>query len=70
MELRRGARWTITTREVDGNAEICGTTYKGLAGDVKVGDPILIDDGKVRLRVTEVQGRHRRASARCWSAAR
>ena len=47
--------WTITTREVDGNAEICGTTYKGLAGDVKAGDPILIDDGKVRLRVTEVK---------------
>ena len=28
----------------------CGTTYKGLPGDVEVGDPILIDDGKVRLR--------------------
>ena len=55
VELRRGAHWTITTREVDGNAEICGTTYKGLAGDVKVGDPILIDDGKVRLRVIEVK---------------
>src|SRR5690606_13735557 len=25
----------------------------GLPGDVNVGDPILIDDGKVRLRVTE-----------------
>ena len=55
VELRRGARWTITTREVDGNAEISGTTYKGLAGDVKVGDPILIDDGRVRLRVNEVK---------------
>ena len=29
---------------------ICGTTYKGLPGDVHAGDPILIDDGKVRLR--------------------
>ena len=55
MKLTRGERWTITTREVDGNTEICGTTYEGLAGDVKVGDPILIDDGKVRLRVTEVK---------------
>ncbi len=55
VELRRGQRWTITTREVDGNAEICGTTYKGLAGDTRAGDPILIDDGKVRLRVTEVK---------------
>ena len=55
VQLSRGARWTITTRDVDGNAEICGTTYKGLAGDVEAGDPILIDDGKVRLRVTEVK---------------
>ncbi len=55
VQLTRGMVWTITTREVDGNDEICGTTYKGLAGDVKTGDPILIDDGKVRLRVTEVK---------------
>lgn len=52
--LRRSQRWTITTRDVDGNAEVCGTTYKGLPGDVGPGDPILIDDGKVRLRVVSV----------------
>lgn len=52
--LTRGQRWTITTRDVDGNDEISGTTYKGLPGDVAPGDPILIDDGKVRLRVVEV----------------
>lgn len=52
--LRRSQRWTITTRDVDGNDEICGTTYKGLPGDVGPGDPILIDDGKVRLRVVSV----------------
>src|SRR5690349_6431144 len=55
VQLTRGMTWTITTRDVEGNAEICGTTYKGLAGDVKVGDPLLIDDGKVRLRVTEIK---------------
>ena len=38
-----------------GDDKICGTTYKGLPGDVNVGDPILIDDGKVRLRVTGVE---------------
>ena len=54
VQLRRSQRWTITTRDVDGNAEICGTTYKGLPGDVGPGDPILIDDGKVRLRVVSV----------------
>jgi pyruvate kinase len=53
--LRRGQQWTITTRDVPGDVEVAGTTYKGLPGDVKVGDPILIDDGKVRLRVTAVE---------------
>ncbi|MFT4081326.1 MAG: pyruvate kinase [Nocardioides sp.] len=52
--LRRGQVWTITTQDVPGDAEICGTTYKGLPGDVNAGDPILIDDGKIRLRVTDV----------------
>lgn len=53
--LRRGQEWVITTRDVPGDGEMCGTTYKGLPGDVKIGDPILIDDGKVRLRVTGVE---------------
>jgi pyruvate kinase len=52
--LRRGQEWVITTRDVPGDAEVCGTTYKGLPGDVSPGDPILIDDGKIRLRVLEV----------------
>ncbi|MEV7428877.1 pyruvate kinase [Nocardioides sp. NPDC092400] len=56
VQLRRGQEWTITTRDVPGDAEIAGTTYKGLPGDVGVGDPILIDDGKVRLRVLSVEG--------------
>ncbi len=53
VTLHRGQSWTITVRDVKGDDTICGTTYKGLPGDVHVGDPILIDDGKVRLRVTE-----------------
>ena len=51
-----GARFTITTREVPGDQAICGTTYDGLPGDVSPGDPILIDDGKIRLKVVEVNG--------------
>lgn len=55
VQLHRGQEWTITTRDVPGDDKICGTTYKGLPGDVNVGDPLLIDDGKVRLRVTGVE---------------
>ena len=56
VKLVKGQDWTITTRDVPGDAVECGTTYKGLPGDVSVGDPILIDDGKVRLEVTAVDG--------------
>ncbi|CUR54064.1 Pyruvate kinase [metagenome] len=54
VKLKKGETFTITTRDVPGDVEICGTTYKGLPGDVSPGDPILIDDGKVRLKVIEV----------------
>ena len=53
-ELSRGDIFTITTEEVDGTKERVGTTYKGLPGDCKAGDYILIDDGKVTVQVTKV----------------
>ena len=37
-------------------AELCGTTHKGLPNDARVGDPILIDDGRVLVRIIEVVG--------------
>lgn len=55
-ELARGDIFIITTDEVEGTKERCGTTYKGLAGDCKPGDRILIDDGKVAVEVIEVNG--------------
>ena len=53
-ELAKGDVFSITIDEVEGTKEICGTTFKGLPGDVKPGDMLLIDDGKVALRATEV----------------
>lgn len=53
-ELVVGAKFTITVDEVSGDAKICTTTYKGLPGDVKVGDPLLIDDGRIALRAIDV----------------
>ncbi len=55
-ELFRGDIFTITTDEVEGTKDKCGTTYKGLAGDCQPGDRILIDDGKVTVEVVEVNG--------------
>ena len=53
-QLENGATFAITVDEVPGTAERCSTTYKGLPGDVSPGDLILIDDGRLTLRATEV----------------
>ena len=49
-----GATFTITVDDVPGTADRCSTTYKGLPGDIKPGDSILIDDGRLLLEATEV----------------
>ena len=54
--LAPGDTFTITTRDVEGTKELVGTTYKGLPGDVKPGDTLLIDDGKVRLEALSSDG--------------
>lgn len=55
-ELMRGDIFTITTDDIAGDKSRVSTTYKGLPGDCKAGDLILIDDGKVTVQVIEVKG--------------
>lgn len=52
--LEKGATFKITIDDIEGDVNICGTTFKGLPADVRVGDFLLIDDGKVKLRAVEV----------------
>jgi pyruvate kinase len=54
VELVPGAAFTITTAEVEGTAARVSTTYENLPADVHEGDAILLDDGKLRLRVRRV----------------
>ncbi|MFE1440615.1 pyruvate kinase [Streptomyces sp. NPDC058739] len=55
--LERGDSFTITVEGgVEGDRHQCGTTYEGLAEDVTAGERILVDDGKVCLEVTSVDG--------------
>ncbi len=56
VEIIAGEPITITTSEVLGNQQLISTSYEGLPKDVKPGDMILIDDGKIELRVKEVRG--------------
>lgn len=53
--LEIGDLLTITTDEVEGTKNLVGTTYKGLPGDCKPGDLLLIDDGRVVVEVTKVE---------------
>jgi len=55
-ELFRGDAFTITTDDVSGTKDKVSTTYKGLPGDCKAGDAIMIDDGKVSVQVVQVKG--------------
>lgn len=53
--LERGQEFIITTRQLKGNREIASTSYQQLPKDVKKGDVVLIDDGKIELKVKEVR---------------
>lgn len=55
-DIARGATCRIMREEVDGTASRFGTNYPGLVEEVAVGHRILIDDGLIRLRVTEKLG--------------
>ncbi len=53
--LEKGAEFTLTTREVEGTKDICSITYADLPRQLSIGTHILIDDGKIRLEVNEIE---------------
>ena len=56
VEWHSGDSVRITVDDVPGTQQRVSTTYKGLAGDAQPGDPLLVDDGRVGLRVIDVEG--------------
>ena len=56
VQLSTGARFVLTTEEIEGDADRASTTYKALPSDVTQGDDILLSDGLLRLRVDGVNG--------------
>lgn len=56
VEWRTGEEVRITVEDVAGTHDRVSTTYAGLAGDARPDDRLLVDDGKVGLRVTAVEG--------------
>jgi pyruvate kinase len=57
VQLREGATFTIDTDlpENAGNEKHVGVSYKNLPRDVRAGDTLLVDDGRIVLRVKDVQ---------------
>ncbi len=55
--VRTGETVVVTTRDLLGHGHVIPTPVRCLPKDVKPGDPILLDDGRVRLRVEKVHGR-------------
>ncbi|HUL43977.1 MAG TPA: pyruvate kinase [Bacteroidota bacterium] len=54
VELKENSTVIISTNDRKGTAEILSTTYQDLVKDVKPGDRVLLDDGKLELRVLHV----------------
>jgi pyruvate kinase len=55
-ELKAGHPFILTTRPVAGTSASVSTPFKSLPKDLKPGDPVLMDDGRIRLLVEKVTG--------------
>lgn len=55
-ELKKGETLVFTNKEKVGNAKEVFMTYQQFAADVRTGDRILIDDGKILLEATKSNG--------------
>ncbi len=64
-ELKKGNEFTLTTREIEGNDDMVSITYKNLADDIQTGAKILIDDGLLELKVTEIDRKEDYDDIRC-----
>ncbi|MBQ4584699.1 MAG: pyruvate kinase [Clostridia bacterium] len=54
ITLNDGDTFTFTTDDIIGNNERVSVNYKGLIGDLSVGDTILVNNGLVIFKVTEL----------------
>jgi pyruvate kinase len=57
IDLVKGEELVIRTGKETGTAGVVYTSYMQFARDVKAGEPVLMDDGKLELRVLETDGK-------------
>ena len=56
MIIKPDDQVVVTTRQVMGGDNLISCQYQSLSDDVKIGDRILLDDGKFELQVQEING--------------
>ena len=57
VELVEGSTITVTTRQLTGTSTLLSVRFPSLPSDIKPGECILLDDGKIRLDVTATDGK-------------
>ncbi len=55
-EIKKGEQFTLSTVEHEGNERSCYINFAGLPSQVKTGDIILVDDGRIHLTVESCTG--------------
>ncbi len=56
VKLKKGDVFTFTTEKCEGTKEKAYMTYQNFPNDVKVGEQILVDDGKLLFEVLDTDG--------------
>lgn len=56
VELKEGDFFTLTPDEIQGDEKRVSVTYKNLAEELAIGDTVLINDGRIVLKVSEIKG--------------
>lgn len=54
VEIKTGDTFVLTTADVEGDSSRVSITYKNLPNDIDVGTDILIDDGNVSVRCSDI----------------
>ena len=57
VNLKADDIFTLVNEDIVGNNEKVSVTYKDLYKDIEIGTQILIDDGKIELKVIEIKGK-------------
>jgi pyruvate kinase len=56
VELKTGSEFILTSRPLLGNEKIASVSFDTFHKDVRIGDPVLLDDGLLKLKVEKIDG--------------